>query len=69
MIVAAYPMRKICIQKVDVLYIVYSKQDIEPSPNLTRQLQVWDNEDRTVPQAPYRAFLENPAAFLGKKSF
>lgn len=40
MIVAAYPMRKICIQKVDVLYIVYSKQDIEPSPNLTRQLQV-----------------------------
>lgn len=68
-------MRKLRIQRVDVLNFVQSKQKVKPSPNLTRQLQVWEevgyqvweNEDRTVPKAPYKAFLEDRAALLDKK--
>jgi hypothetical protein len=74
-IVVAYLMRKLRIQKVDVLNFVQSKQKVKPSPNLTRQLQVWEevgyqvweNEDRTVPKAPYKAFLEDRAALLEKR--
>ncbi|KAJ5562828.1 dual specificity phosphatase Yvh1 [Penicillium sp. DV-2018c] len=66
-IIVAYLMRKLRIQKVDVLNFVQSKQKVKPSSNLTRQLQVWENEDRTVPKAPYKAFLEDRAALLKKK--
>ena len=74
-IVVAYLMRKLRIQRVDVLNFVQSKQKVKPSPNLTRQLQVWEevgyqvweNEDRTVPKAPYKAFLEDRAALLDKR--
>ncbi|KAJ5155366.1 dual specificity phosphatase Yvh1 [Penicillium capsulatum] len=74
-IIVAYLMRKLHISKVDVLNFVQSKQKVKPSPNLTRQLQVWEevgyqiweDEDRTVPKAPYKAFLEDRAARLQKK--
>lgn len=68
-------MRKLRIQRVDVLNFVQSKQKVKPSLNLTRQLQVWEevgyrvweNEDRTVPKVPYKAFLEDRTALLDKK--
>ncbi|KAJ5189661.1 dual specificity phosphatase Yvh1 [Penicillium cf. griseofulvum] len=73
-IVVAYLMRKLGMQKVDVLNFVQSRQKVKPSPNLTRQLQVWEevgyqvweNEDKTVPKAPYKAFLEDRADLLKK---
>lgn len=74
-IIIAYLMRKLRIPKVDVLNLVQFKQKVKPSPNFTRQLQVWEevgyqvweNEDRTIPKAPYKAFLEDRAALLKKK--
>ncbi|KAJ5941455.1 dual specificity phosphatase Yvh1 [Penicillium verrucosum] len=74
-IIIAYLMRKLRIPKVDVLNLIQFKQKVKPSPNFTRQLQVWeevgyqvwDNEDRTIPKAPYKAFLEDRDALLKKK--
>lgn len=74
-IIVAYLMRKLHIPKVEVLNFVQSKQKVKPSANLTRQLQVWEavvyqvweDEGRTVPKAPYKAFLEDRAALLEKK--
>jgi hypothetical protein len=57
-IIVAHIMRKLCVQQADVLKYVQSKQRIKPSPNFTRQLQVWEDEDKTVPKAPYKAYLE-----------
>lgn len=74
-IIVAYLMRKLCMQQADVLIFVQSKQKIKPSPNLTRQLhvweevgyQVWKDRDKTVPKAPYKAYLDDRAALLKKK--
>lgn len=74
-IIVAYLMRKLRLHRQDVLDFVQTKQRIKPSANLTRQLevweevgyQVWEDEDRTVPKAPYKAFLEDRAALLKKK--
>lgn len=71
-IIIAYLMRKLCMQQADVLEFVQSKQMIKPSPNFTRQLQVWDevgyevweDEDKNVPKAPYEAYMEDRAALL-----
>ncbi|KAJ5736204.1 dual specificity phosphatase Yvh1 [Penicillium malachiteum] len=74
-IIIAYLMRKFCMQQVEVLEFVQSKQRIKPSPNFTRQLQVWEevgyqvweDEDKTVPKAPYKAYMEDRAALLEKR--
>ncbi|KAJ5609244.1 dual specificity phosphatase Yvh1 [Penicillium herquei] len=74
-IIIAYLMRKFCMQQAEVLEFVQSKQRIEPSPNFTRQLQVWEevryqvweDEDKTVPKAPYKAYMEDRAALLEKR--
>ncbi|KAJ6188241.1 hypothetical protein N7519_003149 [Penicillium mononematosum] len=74
-IIIAYLMRKLKIQQADVLRFVQSKQRIQPSANFTRQLQVWEevgykvweDEDKTVPKAAYKAFLEDRAALLKEK--
>lgn len=74
-IIVAYIMRKLCMQQADVLKFIQSKQRIKPSPNFTRQLQVWgevryqvwEDEDKTVPKAPYKAYLEDRAALLEKR--
>lgn len=74
-IVIAYLMRKLRIQQVDVFNFVQSKQRIKPSENFIRQLQVWEeveyetwkDEDKFIPNAPYKAFLEDRAALLKKK--
>ncbi|KAJ5457465.1 hypothetical protein N7475_008853 [Penicillium sp. IBT 31633x] len=68
-------MRKLRIQQVDVFNFVQSKQRIKPSENFIRQLQVWEeveyetwkDEDKFIPNAPYKAFLEDRAALLKKK--
>lgn len=52
-----------------------SKQKVKPSSNLTCQVQVWEevgyqvweDEDRTAPKEPYKAFQENRATHLGEK--
>ncbi|KXG54350.1 Protein-tyrosine/Dual-specificity phosphatase [Penicillium griseofulvum] len=74
-IIIAYLMRKLRIQQLDALNFVKSKQPklrVKPSPNFTRQVQVWEevgyqiweDEDRAIPKAPYKAFLEDRAALL-----
>lgn len=63
------------MQHVEVISFISSKQKIKLNRNFMRQLQVWEevgyqlweNEDRTIPKAPYRAFLEDRAALLKKK--
>lgn len=74
-IIVAYLMRKLYIPKEDVLSFVQTKQKVKPSSNLTRQLQnweevgyqIWEDEARTVPKAPYKAFLEDRAVLLREK--
>ncbi|KAJ5706774.1 dual specificity phosphatase Yvh1 [Penicillium malachiteum] len=74
-IIIAYLMRKFCMQQAEVLEFVQSKQRIKPSPNFTRQLQVWqevryqvwEDEDKTVPKASYKAYIEDRATLLEKR--
>ncbi|KAN0070020.1 putative dual specificity phosphatase [Elaphomyces granulatus] len=74
-IIIAYLMRKYGAKREDVLAFVQSKQNVKPRSNFTRQLevweevgyQVWQNEERTIPKAPYRAFLDDRAALLKEK--
>ncbi|OGM48061.1 putative dual specificity phosphatase Yvh1 [Aspergillus bombycis] len=70
--IIAYLMRKYGIKREDALAFVMSKQRVKPSANFTRQLQiweevgyqVWENEERTIPKAPYQVFLDDRAALL-----
>ena len=74
-VIIAYLMRKYDMKREDVQAFVHTKQKVKPSANLTRQLQVWEqvgyqvweDEERTVPKAPYQAFLDDRAALLKKK--
>ncbi|EAW17785.1 uncharacterized protein NFIA_077180 [Aspergillus fischeri NRRL 181] len=74
-VIIAYLMRKYGLKREDILAFVQSKQKVKPSANFTRQLEiweqtgyeVWEDEERTVPKAPYRAFLEGRAALLKRK--
>jgi len=74
-IIIAYLMRKYGAKREDVLAFVQSKQKVKPSANFTRQLevweevgyQVWENEEGTIPKAPYHAFLDDRAALLKEK--
>ncbi|KAH8430559.1 uncharacterized protein LDX57_008223 [Aspergillus melleus] len=74
-VIIAYLMRKLAMKQADVMEFVQSKQKVKPSANLTRQIQVWEetryevweDEYRTVPKAPYKAFLEHRAAVLKSK--
>ncbi|KAF4241567.1 hypothetical protein CNMCM6805_003841 [Aspergillus fumigatiaffinis] len=74
-VIIAYLMRKYGLEQDDALTFVQSKAKVKPSANFTRQLEVWEqtgyevweNEERTVPKAPYRAFLEDRAALLKRK--
>jgi dual specificity phosphatase 12 len=74
-IIIAYLMRKYHAKREDVLAFVRSKQKVKPNANFTRQLQiweqvgyqVWENKERTVPKAPYQAFLDDRAALLRKR--
>jgi dual specificity phosphatase 12 len=74
-IIIACLMRKLHIQQVDALTFAKTKQPkprVKPSSNFTRQLQVWEevgyqiweDEDRAIPKAPYKAFMEDRAALL-----
>ncbi|KAJ5784061.1 dual specificity phosphatase Yvh1 [Penicillium psychrosexuale] len=71
-IIIAYIMRKLRIPPMEALEFIKSKQKVKPNANFTRQLQVWDevgyqvweDEEKTVPKLPYKAFLEDRAAFL-----
>ncbi|KAB8259792.1 hypothetical protein BDV32DRAFT_123783 [Aspergillus pseudonomiae] len=72
--IIAYLMRKYGIKREDALAFVMTKQRVKPSANFTRQLeiweevgyQVWEDEERTIPKAPYQAFLDGRAALLKK---
>jgi dual specificity phosphatase 12 len=74
-IIIAYLMRKYGTKREDALAFVRSKQKVKPSANFARQLQVWEevgyqvweNEERSIPKAPYRAFLDDRAALLKEK--
>lgn len=68
-------MRKYAMKQEEVQAFVQTKQRVKPSANLTRQLQVWEqvryqvweDEERTVPKAPYQAFLDDRVVLLKKK--
>ncbi|KAN0087349.1 dual specificity protein phosphatase [Elaphomyces granulatus] len=65
-------MREYGTKREDVLAFVRSKQKVKPSANSTQVweevgYQVWENGERTVPKAPYRAFLDDRAALLKEK--
>ncbi|KAK2754663.1 hypothetical protein FQN54_006796 [Arachnomyces sp. PD_36] len=74
-IIIAYLMRKYGTKRENVLTFVQSRQKVKPSANFTRQLevweqvgyQVWEDEKRTIPKAPYQAFLNDRAALLKRK--
>lgn len=74
-VIIAYLMRKYGMKREEVQAFVQTKQRVKPSANLTRQLQVWEqvgyqvweDEEQTVPKAPYQAFLDDRAALLKKK--
>ncbi|KAJ5332790.1 Dual specificity protein phosphatase 1B [Penicillium brevicompactum] len=66
-VIIAYLMRKLNMSQADVLPFVQSKQKVKPSKNLTRQLQVWEDEDRTVPKPAYKAFLEDRDVLLRER--
>lgn len=59
-------MQKIAMKQTDVLRFFQSKQKVKPSLNITNQLrvwegvgyEVWEDEERTIPKAPNKAFLE-----------
>ena len=73
--VIAYLMRKHRKSRDTVLAEVQDKRKIKPSRNLMNQLEVWEqveyelweDEDKTMPKAPYKAFLEARAALLRQK--
>ena len=74
-VIIAYLMRKYGMKREDVQAFVQTKQRVKPSANLIRQLQVWEqvgyqvweDEERTVPKAPYQEFLDYREALLRKK--
>lgn len=55
-IVIVYLMRKYGIKREKLFAFVQSKQKIKSSANFTRQLQVWEDQERTVAKGPYQAF-------------
>lgn len=63
------------MKRDEVLAFIQTRPRVKPSKNLMRQLQVWDeveyrvweDEERTVPKAPYEAYLRDRAAFLKEK--
>ncbi|KAJ5173551.1 dual specificity phosphatase Yvh1 [Penicillium coprophilum] len=76
-VVIAYLMCKLHIPQTEALEFVRMKQTpirVRPSTNFARQLQVWDevgyqvwaDEEKTVPKAPYKAYLEHRAVLLEK---
>lgn len=74
-IIIAYLMRKFRINYENILAFVQTKQKVKPSANFAQQLrvweevgyEVWENEEKTIPKAPYQAYLNNRAALLKEK--
>ncbi|KAF2021996.1 phosphatases II [Aaosphaeria arxii CBS 175.79] len=72
-IILAYLMRKYSMSYKDAVGFTEIKQKVEPeNPNLARQLQiweevgynVWEDEKRTIPKAPYQEYLDDRARLL-----
>lgn len=74
-IIIAYLMRKYGAGLEDVPAFLQTKQRVKPSANFIRQhkiweqvrYQIWENEEKTVPKAPYQVFLDDRAVLLEKK--
>ncbi|WEW60631.1 dual specificity protein phosphatase [Emydomyces testavorans] len=73
--VIAYLMRKYRRSRDDILAEVKTKRRIRPNSNFMDQLevweqveyQVWEDEAKTIPKAPYQAYLARRAVRLKKK--
>lgn len=72
-IIIAYLMRKFRMKLLSVLQFVRAREPwVKPSPAFTNQLQVWEDvgydlwqdEAKKVPKAPYRAYLKERAIRL-----
>lgn len=71
-IIIAYLMRKYGMNYEDSLKFVRTKRKVKPNPNLVRQLRiweevgynVWEDDKRTIPKAPYQAYLDDRAGLL-----
>ncbi|KAJ5611825.1 dual specificity phosphatase [Penicillium herquei] len=74
-IVIAYLMRKLRIPFNDAIKFVKSKQKVKPNRGFLRQLEVWDqveyeiweDEEKTVPKAAYKAFLGEQEALFKER--
>lgn len=74
-IIIAYLMRKYCMNYKDALSFVRTKRKVKPNPNFIRQLQiwgevrynVWKDDKRSIPKAPYQAYLDERAGKMGAK--
>lgn len=57
----------------DARKFVQAKRKVKPNPNLVRQLQiweevgynVWEDDKRMIPKAPYQAYLNDRAGIVG----
>ncbi|EGD87880.2 hypothetical protein H113_04388 [Trichophyton rubrum MR1459] len=73
--VIAYLMRKYGKSRDAVLAEVKGKRKIRPNPGFMDQLEVWEqvqyqpweDKEKTIPKAPYKAYLERRAVLLREK--
>ncbi|DAA77096.1 TPA_exp: Uncharacterized protein A8136_6862 [Trichophyton benhamiae CBS 112371] len=73
--VTAYLMRKYGKSRDAVLADVKEKRKIRPNPGFMDQLEVWEqvqyqpweDKEKTIPKAPYKAYLERRAVLLKEK--
>jgi hypothetical protein len=74
-IIIAYLMRKYRMNYKDALKFVQTKRKVKPNPDLTRQLQIWEevryniweDDRRRIPKAPYQAYLDDRAGIMDAK--
>ncbi|KAJ5710185.1 hypothetical protein N7493_009777 [Penicillium malachiteum] len=74
-IVIALLMQKLRIPFTEIIKFVKSKQKVQPNRGFLRQLeawdqveyQIWEDEEKTVPKAAYKDFLEEQKALLKER--
>ncbi|EZF22860.1 hypothetical protein H112_04352 [Trichophyton rubrum D6] len=74
-LVHSYLMRKYGKSRDAVLAEVKGKRKIRPNPGFMDQLEVWEqvqyqpweDKEKTIPKAPYKAYLERRAVLLREK--
>ena len=74
-VIVAYLMRRYSATREEALEYVQARRKIEPSAQIMRQLEIWEevgyklweDKEKTIPKAPYQAFLDDRAECLKEK--